>query len=142
SRFANVAGATGTPIVTTQSPADQISKDALIEGTKVSVDPGSKTATLTVPAKSVTTFVVEGVSGVADDAPLLRDGHDYQITGLGSGRALTASATDNKSPGTTIKAASAELIENQVWSVTSLTKGQSDRERITLQDRTGRYLAA
>ncbi|XBH22360.1 glycoside hydrolase [Jonesiaceae bacterium BS-20] len=142
SRFANVDGATVTPIVTTESPADQISKNALIEGTKVSVDPVSKTATLTVPAKSVTTFVVEGVSGVADDAPLLRDGHDYQITGLGSGRALTASATDNKSPGTTIKAASAELIENQVWSVTSLTKGQSDRERITLQDRTGRYLAA
>src|SRR5699024_699151 len=101
SRFANVDGATVTPIVTTESPADQISKYAVIEGTNVSVAAVSKAATLTVPAQSVTTFVVEGVSGVANDAALLRDGHDYQIPGLASARALAASAADNKSPGTT-----------------------------------------
>lgn len=46
-------------------------------------------ATFTVPAPSVTSFVVTGVSGVAKDAALLRKGHTYQLTGVHSGKALT-----------------------------------------------------
>ncbi|MFC9056860.1 glycoside hydrolase [Streptomyces sp. NPDC057074] len=48
-----------------------------------------RTAAFTVPAQSVTSFEIKGVSGVAKDAaPLLR-GHDYTLTGVQSGRAVT-----------------------------------------------------
>ncbi|MFC8069181.1 glycoside hydrolase [Streptomyces sp. NPDC057293] len=48
-----------------------------------------RTAAFTVPAQSVTSFEIKGVSGVARDAAPLRRGHDYTLTGVQSGRAVT-----------------------------------------------------
>ena len=45
-----------------------------------------------MPAQSVTTFAVKGVSGVAKDAPLIRKGHTYTLTGVQSGKAVTVAA--------------------------------------------------
>lgn len=51
-----------------------------------------RTAAFTVPAQSVTSFEIKGVSGVARDAAPLRRGHSYTLTGVQSGRAVTVGA--------------------------------------------------
>ncbi|WP_277207219.1 RICIN domain-containing protein [Isoptericola croceus] len=109
-RFAEVAdGATVTPVVT---HADGY----LVEGEPVAVgqDDGTATATLTVPAESVTTFVVDGVSGVADGAALAQEGHVYRIDGVQSDRSL-APAGDGVQIATDDAAAA-----DQLWTLTDL----------------------
>lgn len=86
--------------MTTESPASDPDKEqALRTGTAVAVG-ADGTAVPTVPA-SVTTFVVSGVEGVATEAPALRDGETYTVTGVQSGHALTASdeAPSSAAPG-------------------------------------------
>ncbi|MFK4761664.1 glycoside hydrolase [Microbacterium sp. ZW T5_45] len=139
SRFAGIgAGATVTPIVTTQSTAADPESNALVQGAAVAVDPATRTATLTVPAKSVTTFVVTEVSGVADSATALRDGHSYQLFGVQSGKALAANGTSAviRTSATTTDAATA-----QTWTVESLEGEGTDRHRFALRSGDGRYLA-
>ena len=76
--------ATVTPVVT--SPAG-----VLVTGAPVPVT--GRRATLTVPAQSVTTFLVRGLISTAAAAPLLEPGHTYRIQGVQSGRSLAADAT-------------------------------------------------
>jgi F5/8 type C domain/O-Glycosyl hydrolase family 30/Bacterial Ig-like domain (group 4) len=93
SLFGNIAaGATVTPVVTTKSPLDDIEKNALVRGMPVAVDATNKSATLEVPAASVVTFVVDGVSGVAEHAAAVRDGHSYHLGGEAGGKYLQARA--------------------------------------------------
>ncbi|MPY57475.1 glycoside hydrolase [Streptomyces spongiae] len=81
SKFRDVSrGATVTPVVTDAN--GKLKKHDPIKVT-------DRTATFTVPAQSVTSFAVKGVSGVAKDAPLLRKGHTYTLTGVQSGKAVT-----------------------------------------------------
>ncbi|MEU1038510.1 glycoside hydrolase [Streptomyces sp. NPDC005907] len=81
SRFGRVArNATVTPVVT--SAGGKLDRRAPVRVT------GGR-ATLTVPAQSVTSFLVKGVSGVARDAALAQPGHTYRLTGVQSGKALT-----------------------------------------------------
>ncbi|MBT0994313.1 Ig-like domain repeat protein [Cellulomonas sp. DKR-3] len=90
--FGTIASdATVTPVVTTQAADVDDTSTALVEGTPVAVDAASGTATLTIPARSVVTFVVDGVSGVADEANPLVDGGRYQAVGVQSGKALARS---------------------------------------------------
>ncbi len=87
SKFGEVAdGATVTPVVTSEG-------GYLVEGSPVpvTVSDGRASATLVVPAESVTTFLVDGVSGVADDAALAQDGHVYRLDGVQSDRSLAPS---------------------------------------------------
>ncbi|WP_081913132.1 RICIN domain-containing protein [Glycomyces sp. NRRL B-16210] len=120
SKFGSVPkGATVTPIVTS---AD----GALVEGDAVKVDGG--TATLVVPAESVTTFQVTGVSGVAEDAALVQDGHVYRFDGVHSDKSIAptedgagiALATDDESD------------PAQLWSIERLTDGHTNRERYAI----------
>jgi hypothetical protein len=91
SRFGSIApGAKVTPVVTTKSPLDDIEKNALVAGAPVAVNAAARSATLEVPAASVVTFVVDGVSGVSEDAAPVRDGHSYHLSGEASGKYLTA----------------------------------------------------
>ncbi len=109
SGFGEVAdGATVTPVVTS---ADSY----LVEGDPVAVEAGdgAASATLTVPAESVTTFVVDGVSGVADDAPLVQEGHVYRIDGVQSDRSL-APAGDG------LQIATDDAAADQLWTLTDL----------------------
>jgi O-glycosyl hydrolase len=101
------AGATVTPFVTSTA-------GALVEGSPVAVESGA--ATLTVPAESVTTFVVDGVSGVADDAALVQDGHVYRLQGVQSGKSLAPAASG---PGVVIRTDDAAAAA-QVWELTPL----------------------
>ncbi|WIM98512.1 glycoside hydrolase [Actinoplanes oblitus] len=96
SKFATVRrGATVTPIVTS---AD----GKLVAGSPVRV--GGRRAVLTVPAQSVTTFLVSGVSGAA--APHLVPGRSYRLQGVASGKSLA--------PGPVIRTSSATAAD-QLW---------------------------
>ncbi|MDF3143537.1 MULTISPECIES: glycoside hydrolase [unclassified Streptomyces] len=130
SRFGKVAPrATVTPVVTS-------SDGALVRGTPVRVT--DRSATLTVPAKSVTTFLVEGVGGVARDAALVQPGHVYRLQGAQSGKSLAPSDDGN---GVVIRTTDAESAE-QLWSVRQLTPGTDNRERYALTSaKTGKRLA-
>lgn len=117
SKFGSVdSGTTVTPVVTS---AD----GALVEGEPVVVD--GSTATLTVPGKSVTTFLVDGVSGVAEDAAMVLDGHVYRFDGVQSGKSIAPSADGTGIVLETDDASSAE----QLWEIQQLTDGHSNREK-------------
>ncbi|MDX2825456.1 RICIN domain-containing protein [Streptomyces ipomoeae] len=130
SRFGKVSPrASVTPVVTS---AD----GALVRGTPVRVT--DRSATLTVPAKSVTTFLVDGVSGVAKDAALVQPGHVYRLQGTQSGKAL---APSEDGTGVVIRTTDATSAR-QLWSVEKLTRGNDNRERYTLTNAgTGKRLA-
>ncbi|GAB2755585.1 RICIN domain-containing protein [Streptomyces bullii] len=130
SRFRHVApGASVTPVVTS---AD----GALVRGTPVKVTGAS--ATLTVPAKSVTSFLVDGVSGTAKDAALIQRDHVYRLRGAQSGKSLAPSDDGN----TVVIRTDDPDAEAQLWSVRQLTRGEGNRERHALVNvATGRRLA-
>jgi hypothetical protein len=130
SKFRRVTrGATVTPVVTS---AD----GALVRGTPVKAEDGS--ATVTVPAKSVTTLLVDGVSGTAKDAALVRPGHVYRLQGTQSAKSLAPSAEGN---GVVVRTAD-PAAKSQLWSVKQLTRGDSNRERYALVNAAdGRRLA-
>ncbi|MFI7141380.1 RICIN domain-containing protein [Streptomyces massasporeus] len=130
SKFRRVTpGATVTPVVTSAS-------DALVRGTPVRVE--DRSATVTVPAKSVTTLLVDGVSGTAKDAALVQPGHTYRLQGAQSGKSLAPSAEGN---GVVVRT-SDPAAKSQLWSVKRLTRGESNRERYALVNAAdGRRLA-
>ncbi|GAA2041393.1 hypothetical protein GCM10009819_29010 [Agromyces tropicus] len=143
SRFGEIAeGGTVTPYVTTQAAsADNPTASALVAGDAVAIDRESRTAAVTVPAKSITTFVIDGVSGVAGDAPGLRDGHLVQLVGSQSAKALTAGA----SPATTITTLATEpsLAARQAWTVHEVAPGEREAtRRVVLEASDGRILGA
>ncbi|RBM07390.1 glycoside hydrolase [Streptomyces sp. PT12] len=128
SKFARVSrGATVTPVVTD-------AHGALV--TQESVPVRGERASFTVPAESVTSFVVDGVAGVDRDAAEIRPGQDHLLTGAASGRSLAATgdcavirATDPADPA-------------QRWEVTKLTRGDDNRQRYALgNDASDRRLA-
>jgi O-glycosyl hydrolase len=117
SKFGHVSrSATVTPVVT--------SADGKLERHKA-VRVSDRKATFTVPAQSVTSFVVKGVSGVAKDAAELRKGHSYELTGVQSGKALTVA--DN---GTSlvIKTAAADSAGQQ-WKLRQISGDTGNRQR-------------
>lgn len=130
SRFGKVTrGATVTPVVTSTD-------GALVQGTPVRVT--DRSATLTVPAKSVTSFLVEGVSGVAKDAALVQPDHVYRLKGTQSGKSL---APSDDGTGVVIRTNDASSAQ-QLWSVSQLTPGTDHRERYALTSATsGKQLA-
>ncbi|GGM19362.1 hypothetical protein GCM10010129_74580 [Streptomyces fumigatiscleroticus] len=116
SRFGSVSrNATVTPVVT--SADGKLQQHAAIEV-------GDRRATFTVPAQSVTSFVVKGVSGVAKDAPLLRKGHTYTLTGVQSGKALTV-ADD----GTGLVIGAGDGSAAQQWRLTAVRPDSGVRQR-------------
>ncbi|WP_199920562.1 RICIN domain-containing protein, partial [Streptomyces sp. NRRL S-481] len=120
SRFRRVPhGATVTPVVTS---AD----GALVRGTPVRVK--NESATVTVPAKSVTTLLVDGVSGTDKDAALVQPGHVYRLQGAQSGKSLAPAADGD---GVVVRTAD-PAAKYQLWSVRRLTRGDGNRERYAL----------
>jgi O-glycosyl hydrolase len=117
SKFGKVSrGATVTPVVT--------SADGKLERHRA-VKVSDRKATFTVPAQSVTSFVVKGVSGVAKDAAELRKGHTYELTGVQSGKALTVA--DN---GTSLVIrTSAGDADGQEWKLRQISGDTGNRQR-------------
>ncbi|GGM81537.1 hypothetical protein GCM10009721_02430 [Terrabacter tumescens] len=106
---------------------------ALRSQAPVAVDGSS--ATVRVPAQSVTTLVVSDVRGVAADAPTFQEGHAYRFVGVQSGRSL-----DAEQPGLAIRTTDAASAD-QLWTVTKLTSGDTNRERYQLRALDGRQVA-
>ena len=120
--------ATVTPVVTSEA-------GGLLRGEPVSVSGAS--AALSVPAKSVTTFLVNGVSGVARGAGLIQPDHAYRMQGVQSGLSLAPSGT---TAGAVIATTDVTRPE-QLWSVRPLTGGYGNRERYAITNAaTGRRL--
>ncbi|MFC9618806.1 RICIN domain-containing protein [Streptomyces sp. NPDC056930] len=117
SKFGRIGkGATVTPVVTS---AD--GKLARHDAIPVS----DKKATFTVPAQSVTSFVVDGVSGVAKGAATLRKGHTYELTGAQSGKDLTVADDGSK---LVIKAGASAA--GQQWRLQQISgEGAENRKR-------------
>ncbi|CAL9664958.1 hypothetical protein SUDANB176_07175 [Streptomyces sp. enrichment culture] len=116
SKFRTVSrDATVTPVVT--------SADGKLERHRaVKVTDGR--ATFAVPAQSVTSFVVKGVSGVAKDAPLLRKGRTYTLTGVQSGKAVTV-ADD----GTSLVIGPGDGSASQQWRLSAVRPDDGVRQR-------------
>jgi O-glycosyl hydrolase len=130
SRFGRVSSrATVTPIVSSAA-------GGLVRGERVRVT--DQSATLRVPAKSVTTFLVDGVSGVAKDAALVQASHVYRFQGVHSGRSLAPTADGAATVIRTTDPASTA----QLWNVSKLTAGPSNRARYGVVNvATGKRLA-
>ncbi|WJK39214.1 RICIN domain-containing protein [Solwaraspora sp. WMMA2056] len=111
------ADATVTPVVTS---AD----GALRTGTPVPVR--DRAASLDVPAQSVTTFLIDGVSGVLLDETLIRDTHVYRLQGVPSGRSLTPSGS------ALVIRTDVPQAPEQLWQLTRLTDGYDNRARYTV----------
>jgi len=136
SGFGEIAqGATVTPIVTTESPSSDPEQNALVEGAPIAVDAATRTAAVTVPAESVSTLVVDGVSGTADDAAALSDGETTRLIGAQSGKALTAD-------GDALVIDADEETDDQRWTVRSISGEGTNRHTFSLQAADGRYLSA
>jgi len=115
SRFGHIAGdATVTPVVSDGS-------GGLVRRDAVRVSGGK--ARYTVPAKSVTTFVVSGVGGVAKDKALIQAGHTYRLEGVASGKVLTPSGDS-----TVIRTADPSS-GAQLWRIEGLTTDLGNRDR-------------
>jgi hypothetical protein len=127
SAFAAItSGASVRPVVTDAS-------GALVTGAAVPVR--DRAATLTVPARSVTTFVVDGVSGVAQGTGL--PGRDYRLTGVQSGKSLTPNGTALVQRDTSTTAA------DQRWRFDRRTDGFGNRAQFAITNvGTGQRLAS
>ncbi|WP_077797386.1 RICIN domain-containing protein [Streptomyces sp. JHA26] len=116
SKFRDVSRrATVTPVVTS---AD----GRLAKQDPIRVD--DRAATFTVPAQSVTSFEIKGVSGVAKDAPALRKGHTYTLTGVQSGKAVTVAGD-----GTSLVLGSGTGTQAQQWRLSAVRPDSGVRDR-------------
>lgn len=99
SKYGSIAdNASGTLYLTTEPAKLDNMSDATIsymnqysnvkqDAGSVVIDAANKTATVTVPARSIASITLTGVSGVAEDAAL-HEGEVYQLVGQQSGKAL------------------------------------------------------
>ncbi|MGW1667348.1 RICIN domain-containing protein [Streptomyces sp. NPDC002324] len=96
------------------------------------VDVRDKKATITVPAQSVTSFLISNVSGVATSAAELQDDHTYTLTGVQSSKNL-AVAADGKS--LVIKNPNTTAAAGQRWTLDRVGTGPTDnRTRYVLTE--------
>jgi O-glycosyl hydrolase len=119
SKFGKISRhASVTPVVT--SADNKLEKQRPV---KVS----DKKATFTVPAQSVTSFLIKGVDGVAKDAALLQEGHTYELTGVQSGKALTVA--DNGTNLVIKSAATGTAAARQQWQLRQISGDTDNRQR-------------
>lgn len=117
----------GAPVTAYQTTApdssdgtiSQIEATGVLKQRPVAVHPATKSVTVTVPAKSVTTLVVSGVSGAKPD---VRNGATYQLAGVQSGLALTdASGTSSPAATITTPATTTDAATHQKWTFHAVT---------------------
>ncbi|MEV7959478.1 glycoside hydrolase [Streptomyces sp. NPDC088141] len=102
---------------TVTDAAGKLVKQALVE-----VIDGK--ATFTVPAQSVTSFAIKGVSGVAKNASPFSTGRSYTLTGVQSGKAVTVGAN-----GTNLVINSANGTTAQEWRLEAKYGETGNRQR-------------
>lgn len=85
----------------------------------VAVNADTKSVTVDVPANSVTTIVVTGVSGISADATQIASGAQYQLIGKQSGKALNVDANGTATIQNT--ASAADKKKTQTFTLTEVT---------------------
>jgi hypothetical protein len=88
-----------------------------------------------VPAESVTTFLIEGVHGVANDAALVQAGHVYSLKGVESGKSLTQGTAGQGTGSTAVIRSGAGA--DQQWNIRRLSGENSSRARYAIETADG-----
>lgn len=109
----------------TVTPVTSDASGALVQGEPVAVGK-DRSAVLTVAAESVTTFLVNGVHGVAKDAALVQADHVYRLQGVESGKSLT------QGTGSTAVIRSGAGADQQ-WTIRRLSGENSNRARYAIE---------
>lgn len=129
SKYGNIADdAAGTVYLTTEPQANEeaehffgatpeymnkFSNQEQPEGSVV-IDAAAKTATVTVPARSIASIQLTGVTGVADGVAV-EDGGAYQLVGQSSNRPLAAVEVDGAATSLQDAATTTDEARSQTW---------------------------
>lgn len=129
SKYGNIADdAAGTVYLTTEPQANEeaehffgatpeymnkFSNQKQPEGSVV-IDAAAKTATVTVPARSIASIQLTGVTGVADDVAV-EDGGAYQLVGQSSNRPLAAVEVGGAATSLQDAATTTDEARSQTW---------------------------
>lgn len=92
----------------------------------VVIDKAAKTATVTVPARSIASIQLKGVTGVAEDAGV-QSGHTYQLVGTQSGKNLSATASGDSALSIADAADTLADAKKQAWTFTQIDQSGTDR---------------
>ncbi|MEH7375539.1 glycoside hydrolase [Neobacillus drentensis] len=112
--------ATATPYTT--SSTDNLQK-------KADIQVKDETLTAVVPAQSITTFVVSGVSGVNKEAGFINSKDQYKISNQNSGKVL-----DITQDGEIVQKTYDRDKASQQWSIQKVTNGYSSKELYKIVD--------
>jgi O-glycosyl hydrolase len=112
--------ATATPYTTSATDNLQEKEDIKVKGEKLAA---------VVPAQSITTFVVSGVSGVDKDAGFLNNQDKYKISNQNSGKVL-----DITQDGKIVQKTYDRDKAAQQWSIQKVTNGYSSKELYKIVD--------
>lgn len=110
----------------------------------VVVDAAAKTATVTVPADSIASIQLHGVSGVAKEADPVKAGEPYQLIGKGSGIALSATQADDSALSLQSIASDQAAAAPQLWKLTPVAASavRPTVRRYVIQNSDGKVLYA
>lgn len=114
----------------------------------VVIDKEAKTATVTIPARSIASIQLTGVTGVADDAAAVTENASYQLIGKQSGKALAAVASGDSALSLAAQATSGDdetTVSAQTWSFTKVDMSGTDRPTLpvyVVQGGDGKVLVA
>ena len=107
----------------------------------VVIDKAGKTATVTVPARSIASIQLKGVTGIAEDVGVqsghtyqlvgVQSGHTYQLVGVQSGKNLSATASGDSALSIADTPETLTDAKKQAWKFTQID--QSDTERPDLK---------
>lgn len=100
------------------------------EGSVV-IDKAAKTATVTVPARSIASIQLTGVTGYAKDAAV-ETGDTYQLVGKQSGKAVADTTSGDSALSLANVASDAENAKKQTWTFTQIEQ-PTDSERPDLK---------
>ena len=97
----------------------------------VMIDKAAKTATVTVPARSIASIQLTGVTGYAKDAAV-ETGDTYQLVGKQSGKAVADTTSGDSALSLANVASDAENAKKQTWTFTQIEQ-PADSERPDLK---------
>lgn len=111
----------------------------------VKVDAASETATVTIPARSIASIQLTGVTGVAKAAAAVEDGGTYQIIGKQSGKAVSDNVSGDSALSLANAASTAEAAKKQAWKFTKIDMSGTARPTLNayvIQNADGKVLVS
>ena len=118
------------------------------DAASVVIDKEAKTATVTIPARSIASIQLTGVTGAADDAAAVTEDASYQLIGKQSGKALAAVPSDDSALSLAAQAsagADEATLSAQTWSFTKVDMSGTERPTLpvyVMRNGNGKVLVA